>query len=229
MKKLLSNLTSLLKPKPAVEIPPPVIDVEDNDDFGSVVDNNYGFLTTRDKECFDLNEKIFFSTKIDLNRHNNNAFEKKFYSLLFDKDLINIKLIIAAKQDEIKDAKHDYDKELAETIHQQAQEIYERQKAKFLLYAMENFKTESILMIKSMKAKRIIANSIEDIDLYFKTEWQSRKEKSYPAIVGKIALVEVAIMEEFKKLKIVPDTPPADDFLSEINGTSSKGKTTISF
>ena len=98
-----------------------------------------------------------------------------------------------------------------------------------MLYAMEHFKDETILMIKSMKAKNIVAVALEDIDLYFQTEWQTRKTKSYPTIISKLKLIEIVIMEEYKKLKIIPDTPPADDFLSEINSTSSKGTSTISF
>lgn len=225
MKNLLSKL-GIFKPKP-VESPTPEPDVDD--DFEDVVNNNFGILQTRDKECFDLDEKIYFSSKIELNRHNNNFFEQKFYTLLFDAELYNIKLIVIAKYDEIKDSKHEHDILQARTIHVQANEIFEREKKKFMLYAMEHFKDETILMIKSMKAKNIVAVALEDIDLYFQTEWQTRKTKSYPTIISKLKLIEVVIMEEYKNLKIIPDTPPADDFLSEFNATSSKGTSTISF
>lgn len=226
MKNLLSKLSTIFKPLP-IEDQTPEPDVDD--DFDEVVNNNFGILQTQDKECLDLDNEIYFSSKIELNRHNNNFFEKKFYTLLFDAELYNIKLIIIAKFDEIKDSNHEHDILLARTIHVQANEIFEREKKKFMLYAMEHFNKETILMIKSMKAKNIVAVALEDIDLYFQTEWQTRKTKSYPTIISKLKIVEVVIMEEYKKLKIIPDIPPADDFLSEINAESAKGNSTISF
>ena len=227
MKRLLSKIKELITSKANnTQVPEP--EIEDDDDFGDVVNNNVGILMSKDKEVFDIDEMIYYSTKIDLNRHNANTFEKKFYKLLFDSELMNIRFIIAAKHDEIKEATHEHDIMLAETIHHQANCIFEREKAKFVLYSMENFKDESLLMIKSMKAKNIIANSMEDIDLYFTNEWQTRKNKSYPTVVAKLKLVEVAIFDEYKKLKIIPDTPPEDDFLSDSEDESSS-KSSLNF
>ncbi|RUG38118.1 hypothetical protein IPC755_28620 [Pseudomonas aeruginosa] len=189
--------------QPEVQENPEPLDVveSDPDDFGSVIDNSYNaYQSEQDSEGKDWSHD---KTNIEVNLLNSNSFEQLFYAEAFKNEFVQLKLVIAAKADIAKNGKSQDEKDDAKKDFDQAKEIYDKEKLNFVSTSPVRFFVESKIMVDSIRAKKLVCPSIEDVRNYFRIEWTNRKDKRYPLVLKDLVERKIKVNNQFIRLGIV--------------------------
>lgn len=223
IKQVLTNIFNRDKPKKKVKVKVMPLDPETNT-YDSLVDNNYNAYQT-EKDSEGKHERKVVDVKIELNKLNQNSFEIHFYNQAFSSEFLPLILEIAALKDKIKSASFPDQKEQAQINYDVATALLESYRKNFVHKAPNSFLAESKVMDRSMRGKELTADTISDLEQYFKLEWTHRKSLCYQDVIRHLKDLEIKLRGELDKMKIIMKKDPL--LANPAEGSKDEGRVPI--
>lgn len=221
IKQVLTNLFKRKKTRKKIYVMP--LDSE-TFKYDSIVDNNYNVYQT-EKDSEGKHERKIQEVKIVLNNLNQNAFETHFYTQAFASEFLQISLEIAALNDKVKSAGFPDLKEQAQKNYNAATSLLESYRKNFIHNAHNSFLSESRVMDRSMRGKELTADTISDLEQYFKLEWTQRKTLCYQDVIRHLKDLEIKLRDELDKMKIIMKKDPT--LQNPAEGSKDEGRVPI--